>query len=73
VKYKLAMFDFDGTLADTFPWFLSAVTRLVDKHGFNRIGAGDLETLRGYSAHQIVERLSIPAWNLPGAASICDG
>jgi phosphoglycolate phosphatase len=64
VKYKLAMFDFDGTLADTFPWFLSAVTWLADKHGFNRIEAGELGTLRGYSAHKIVERLGIPAWRL---------
>jgi phosphoglycolate phosphatase len=65
VRYTLAMFDFDGTLADTFPWFLSAVTRLADKHGFNKIEAGELETLRGYSAHQIIERLGIPAWKLP--------
>ena len=65
MRYKLAMFDFDGTLADTFPWFLSAVTRLADKHGFNRIESGELETLRGYSANKIVERLGIPAWKLP--------
>ena len=65
MKYTLAMFDFDGTLADTFPWFLSAVTRLAEKHGFNKIEAGEVETLRGYSAHKIVEHLGIPAWKLP--------
>jgi phosphoglycolate phosphatase len=65
VRYKLAIFDFDGTLADTLPWFLNAVNRMAEKHGFNRIEAGEVETLRGYSARQIVEHLGVPAWKLP--------
>jgi phosphoglycolate phosphatase len=65
VKYKLAIFDFDGTLADTLPWFFSAVNRMADKHGFNRIEAGEVETLRGYSARQFVEHLGVPSWKLP--------
>jgi phosphoglycolate phosphatase len=28
--YKLAIFDFDGTLADSFPWFLGMVNGLAD-------------------------------------------
>jgi phosphoglycolate phosphatase len=65
VRYKLAILDFDGTLADTFPWFLSAVNRMAEKHGFKKIEEGELETLRGYSARQIVEHLGVPAWKLP--------
>ncbi len=65
MRYKLAIFDFDGTLADTFPWFLSAVNRMAEKHGFKRIEEGEVETLRGYSARQIVEHLGVPAWKLP--------
>jgi phosphoglycolate phosphatase len=65
VRYTLALFDFDGTLADTFPWFLSAVNRMAETHGFKRIDAGEVETLRGYSARQIVEHLGVPAWKLP--------
>jgi phosphoglycolate phosphatase len=68
VKYKLAIFDFDGTLADTLPWFFGAVNRMAEKHGFNKIEAGDVETLRSYSARQIVEHLSVPAWKLPRIA-----
>jgi phosphoglycolate phosphatase len=59
------MFDFDGTLADTFPWFFTAVNRMANKHGFNRIEAGELETLRGYSARKLMEHLGVPAWKLP--------
>ena len=65
MRYKLAMFDFDGTLADTFPWFLSAVNRMAERHGFKKIEEGEIETLRGYSARQIVEHLGVPAWKLP--------
>ncbi len=65
VRYTLAIFDFDGTLADTLPWFFSAVNQMAEKHGFKKIEAGEVETLRGYSARQIVEHLSVPAWKLP--------
>ena len=34
MTYRLAIFDFDGTLADSFPWFLGVVNRLADEHGF---------------------------------------
>ncbi len=34
MKYKLAIFDFDGTLANTLPWFFSGVNRMADIHGF---------------------------------------
>jgi phosphoglycolate phosphatase len=65
VRYTLAIFDFDGTLANTWPWFLSAVNRMAETHGFNRIEAGDVETLRGYNARQIIGHLGVPAWKLP--------
>jgi phosphoglycolate phosphatase len=65
VQYTLAIFDFDGTLADTLPWFFSAVNRMADIHGFKRIEEGDVETLRGYSARQVVGHLGVPARKLP--------
>jgi hypothetical protein len=34
--YKLAIFDFDGTLADSFPFFLSVFNTIADRHGFKR-------------------------------------
>jgi phosphoglycolate phosphatase len=29
MKYPLVIFDFDGTLADSFPWFVRAANTLV--------------------------------------------
>jgi phosphoglycolate phosphatase-like HAD superfamily hydrolase len=65
VRYRLAIFDVDGTLADTLPWFLRAVNRLAEAHGFNRIEAGDLATLRGSGARRVAAHLVIPAWQRP--------
>jgi phosphoglycolate phosphatase len=62
---RLILFDFDGTLADSFPWFLGIVDRLAREHGFRRIEEHEVETLRSHSARQLVERFEIPLWKLP--------
>ena len=64
MRYRLAIFDFDGTLADSFPWFRGVMNRLADEHRFRRIEDHEVETLRGQSARQLVERLGVPAWKL---------
>lgn len=68
MRYRLAIFDFDGTLADSFPWFLVVVNRLADEHRFRRIEEHEVETLRGQGARQIVGHLGLPAWKLPRIA-----
>ena len=73
MKYQLAIFDFDGTLANILPWFFSAVNRMAEKHGFKRIEDGEVDTLRGYNARQIVAHLGYLPGNFPGSASICEG
>jgi phosphoglycolate phosphatase len=65
MKYKLAIFDFDGTLADSFPWFLSVFDRIADRYRFRRIERPEIEAVRGYSARQLVRHLGVPAWKLP--------
>jgi phosphoglycolate phosphatase len=62
---SLVIFDFDGTLADTFPWFVRVVNGVADKYGFKRIEPHDTEMLRGRSARDIVRHLNVPTWKLP--------
>ena len=64
MRYRLAIFDFDGTLADSFSWFLSVVNVLADEHGFRRMEEHEVETLRGQTARQIVAHMKIPAWKM---------
>lgn len=64
-KYRLVIFDFDGTLADSFPWFMRVVNEAAARYRFKRIEEADLDTLRGYSARQMMKHLAVPSWKLP--------
>lgn len=68
-KYELAVFDFDGTLADTFPWFAGVLDQVAERFGFRRIGADEVETLRGADTQEILRRLAIPLWKMPMIAA----
>lgn len=63
--YRLAIFDFDGTLADTFEWFLSVADQTADRHRFLRLDRSDLDALRGLSARELLKRQRVPSWKLP--------
>ncbi len=68
-RYQLAIFDFDGTLADSFAWFCSVVNQTADKFGFLRIEDGDIEAFRDLNVRTIMEKLGLPAWKLPQIAT----
>ncbi len=68
MKYKLLIFDFDGTLADSFPFFLEQFDTLADTHGFRRLDRGELETLRGYTVPQLMKHVGLPLWKIPRVA-----
>ena len=63
--YKLAIFDLDGTLSDSLPWFRRVVNAIADKHRFKRIEDGDVEMLRGKSSREIIGYLEVPMWRMP--------
>ncbi|CAO3422409.1 HAD hydrolase-like protein [Azospirillum endophyticum] len=67
--YRLAIFDFDGTLADSFPWFVGVLNGVADRYGFNRVQADEVERLRGYDARQIMRHLGVSNWKLPFIAN----
>lgn len=65
MRYRLAIFDFDGTLADTFPFFLSVVNRISDQHGFERIALEEVHSLRHKNAREMMRHVGMPPWKLP--------
>jgi phosphoglycolate phosphatase len=65
MKYRLAAFDFDGTLADSGAWFLCVINELADQFGFRRVEPHDQDLLRGYSAGEVIKHLGVPIWKLP--------
>jgi phosphoglycolate phosphatase len=58
-------FDFDGTLADTFPWFVNTINEAVDKYRFKRFDRNNTDALRGLDMKQIMLNHEIPFWKLP--------
>ncbi|NLE01810.1 MAG: HAD hydrolase-like protein [Fibrobacter sp.] len=69
MRYKLVIFDFDGTLADTFPAVFRIANKIAEKHHFRQIGVEERERLRNYSADRIFKDLGVPKWRLPMLAS----
>ena len=65
MRYGLAIFDFDGTLADSLPWSIGAMNELADRYRFRRVLEEEIETLRGWEVRRIVEHLGVPMWRMP--------
>ncbi|RXH26828.1 MULTISPECIES: HAD-IA family hydrolase [Bradyrhizobium] len=68
MPYALAIFDLDGTLADSFPWFLRTVNDIADRFDFRRVADEDIEGLRHASTREILSQLEVPLWKLPAIA-----
>lgn len=66
--YKLVIFDFDGTLADSFPFFLEVFDTLADAHRFKRLERDKVEMLRGYDVRQMLAHVGLPVWKAPRVA-----
>jgi phosphoglycolate phosphatase len=69
MPYSLAIFDLDGTLADSFPWFLRTINGVADRFGFRRVADEDVEQLRHASTRDILTHLEVPLWKLPAIAA----
>jgi phosphoglycolate phosphatase len=65
MKYRLAIFDFDGTLADSFPFFVQVFNQLAEQHRFKGIDPELAPAFRRYNARQMMRQVGMPAWKLP--------
>ena len=65
MPYRLAVFDFDGTLADSFPWFLGVLNGVARRHGFREVDRAAAEALRAHGTRRILRELGVPLRRLP--------
>ena len=68
MPYRLAIFDFDGTLADSFPFFLQVHNALARKHGFPEVAPHEVPALRALPTRELAARAGLPTWRLPVVA-----
>ena len=68
MTYRLAIFDFDGTLADSLPWFAEIYDELASEFGLRRVDRAEREVLRARHAREVLAQVGIAAWQLPRIA-----
>lgn len=67
--YRLIIFDFDGTLADSAPWFAGALNGIARRFGFRQVDEAEMAQLRGQPNREVMRQLGLPAWKLPFIAA----
>jgi phosphoglycolate phosphatase len=69
MPYRLAIFDLDGTLVDSFPWFLRTLNVVAQEYRLKPIEDDDVDSLRRANMREIFARLEIPMWKVPMIAA----
>ena len=64
-RYDFVILDFDGTLADSAPWFRRTVNSLAERFKFRKIDDAEYERLRGQDSLAILSAVGVPMWKVP--------
>jgi phosphoglycolate phosphatase len=65
MKYRLVIFDSDGTLADTLPWMCSIFNELAEEYNFRRVEHHEAHRFRNLEARALIHELGLPLWKVP--------
>ena len=67
-EYQAIIFDLDGTLVDSFSFFLGVLNRLSIKYKFKSVGLDEVEHYRHLSPREIMKEMNVSRWKLPWIA-----
>lgn len=65
MSIKVIIFDFDGTLADTFDTLVSITNRLAIEFGYKPTSREELDRIRNLSSREIVARSGVSLFKIP--------
>lgn len=65
MAYKLVIFDFDGTLADSANWVRSVINQVAKRYRFRSMSDDEFQMLRGKDTRAILAHLGVSTWKLP--------
>ena len=68
-RYRLVIFDFDGTLADSFGWFLDVFDAVADRFRFRRLDRDRVDHFRSLSTRDLLDHHGVPLWKVPMIAA----
>jgi phosphoglycolate phosphatase len=66
---RLLILDFDGTLADSWPWFLTTLADITARFRLDPISTTEAEALRGEEIGVVMRRIGVPLWRVPAIAA----
>lgn len=69
MAYRLFIFDFDGTLANSAPQMGAIMARASAHFGFRVLDEAEIEALRGKDNRTILKEMGVPMWRLPQIAA----
>jgi phosphoglycolate phosphatase len=65
MQKKLILFDFDGTIADSFPMYKDIINDLSQKYKYKKLSDSDIEILRSKGPKEIAKIVGISWWKIP--------
>jgi phosphoglycolate phosphatase len=68
LKKTLVVFDFDGTLADSFQLFLKTFDAASEIYGFRPFDRDKMDVLRAMEASEVLKHHGVRFWQLPAIA-----
>jgi phosphoglycolate phosphatase len=68
LAFRLFIFDFDGTLADSGPLMFEILNRAAVHFKFRQIDEAELQRYRGVETRVIMRELGVKRWRLPQIA-----
>ena len=63
--FRLVILDFDGTLADSGPWFAGVLNAVARRYRFREVTREELERIRSESPATMLRTLGVARWKLP--------
>ncbi|HAV5497804.1 HAD family hydrolase [Acinetobacter baumannii] len=67
-EYQAIIFDMDGTLVDSFSFFLGALNQLAKKYKFKSVELHEVEQYKHLSPKEIMKEMNVSKWKLPWIA-----
>ena len=67
-RFDLVILDFDGTLADSWPWLLGALDDTAARFRLHRLTQAEAEALRGQDHRAALRALGVRPWQVPRIA-----
>jgi phosphoglycolate phosphatase-like HAD superfamily hydrolase len=73
MQLRAAIFDFDGTIADTFEEVVAILNKLSAEFGYRAAASAEVDELRGMSARDVARRLGVRWHKLPAIVTRARG